>query len=68
VQSLEVSMIGEVLEPCRPFPPMAPYEIGEPVRHIEVIPLKHPVIAPEPQTPSPVHEPDKVPEKEREPA
>jgi hypothetical protein len=47
---------------------MAPYEIGEPVRHIEVIPLKHPVIAPEPQTPSPVHEPDKVPEKEREPA
>ena len=62
-------MIGEVFEPCRPFPPMAPYEIGEPVRHIEVIPLKHPVVAPEPETPSPpVREPEKTPEKEREPA
>lgn len=62
-------MIGEVFEPCRPFPPVAPYEIGEPVRHIEVIPIKHPVVAPEPETPAlPVREPEKVPEKEREPA
>lgn len=48
---------------------MAPYEIGEPVRHIEIVPMKHPVVAPEPKTPPlPVREPEKAPEKEREPA
>ena len=43
-------MIGGSSSPCRPFPPIAPAEIGEPVRHIEVIPVKHPVVAPEPKT------------------
>jgi hypothetical protein len=52
---------------CRPFPPAAPYEIGEPVRHIEVIPFKHPVVAPDPKTPLPVRTPQKAPEREKEP-
>jgi hypothetical protein len=51
----------------RPFPPRAPYEIGEPVRRIEVIPVRHPVVAPEPKTPLPVREPRKTPVREKDP-
>jgi hypothetical protein len=55
-------------EPCRPFPPRAPYEIGEPVRRVEVIPVKHPVVAPEPKAPSRRREPRKTPVREKDPA
>ena len=53
---------------CRPFPPRAPHEIGEPIRRIEVIPIKQPVVAPEPKTPSPVRQPEKKPVRVKEPA
>lgn len=59
-------MTAKSFEPCRPFPPRAPYEIGEPVRRIEVIPVKHPVEAPEPKTPSPIQKPQKAPVREKE--
>jgi hypothetical protein len=56
------------LAPCRPFAPRAPYEIGEPVRRIEVIPTRHPVVAPEPKTPLPARKPRKIPVREKDPA
>jgi hypothetical protein len=61
-------MTRESFGPCRPFPPRAPHEIGEPVRRVVVIPTKHPVVAPEPKTPSPVRQPKKKPVREKEPA
>jgi hypothetical protein len=40
----------------------------EPVRRVEMIPIMHPVVAPEPKTPSPVRQPEKEPIREKEPA
>ena len=61
-------MNTEPLEPSRPRRPGAPCEIGEPVRRIEVIPVRHPVVAPEPKTPLPVRKPRRIPVREKDPA
>jgi hypothetical protein len=61
-------MITRSSGPCRPFPPRAPHEIGEPVRRVEVVPTRHPVVAPEPKTPAPEWQPTTVPLREKEPA
>jgi hypothetical protein len=61
-------MTTESFGPCRPFPPRAPHEIGEPVRRVEVVPVRHPVLAPEPKKPTPERQPTTVPLREKEPA
>jgi hypothetical protein len=50
------------------FPITKPHEIGEPVRRVEVVPTRHPVVAPEPKTPAPGWQPIQVPLREKEPA